>query len=76
MTDQEKQEITTIFTNVLAAHDKTCPYGIDAATATTLKEFADAIREGKKNARKAFITLAIGAICTAIFAGVKELLNK
>jgi len=76
MTEQDKQEIAEIMADVLATHDRGCPNGIDAETAATLKAFAESVRTGKKTALKAFITLAIGAICAAIVAGAKELFNK
>ena len=76
MTEQEKTEIAEVFARVLAEHPIGCPNGIDAETAATLKSFAEAVRSGKKTALKAFITLAIGAICAALIAGAKELFNK
>jgi hypothetical protein len=76
MTTEEKQEIAVILGDVLAAHDRRCPNGIDADTASTLKSFADAVRSGKKTAYKAFITLAIGALCAAFLAGIREIFNK
>ena len=44
MTNEEKQEIAVILGDVLAAHDRRCPNGIDADTASTLKSFAEAVR--------------------------------
>ena len=76
MTEQDKREIAAILTDVLAANTPGCPNGIDPETAATLKSFAEAVKSGRKTAYKAFITLAIGAFCAAIFAGVKELLHK
>jgi len=76
MSDEEKQELRALLTEVLAKHSPGCPNGIDAETAATLKSFAEAVRSGKKTALKAFITLAIGAICAALIAGAKELFNK
>ena len=76
MTEQDKQEIAAILADVLAAHSPGCPNGIGPETAATLKSFAEAVKSGRKTAYKAFITLAIGAFCAAIFAGVKELFNK
>ena len=76
MTDEDRQEIAAIMADVLDAHSPGCPNGIDADTAATLKSFAEAVKSGRKTAYKAFITLAIGAFCAAIFAGVKELFNK
>ena len=76
MTEQDKQEIAAILTEVLAAHSPGCPNGIDSETAATLKSFAEAVKSGRKTAYKAFISLAIGALCAAVFAGVKELFDK
>jgi len=75
MTEQEKQEIAAILAGVLESHSG-CPNGITPETAETLKNFAEAVRTGKKTALKAFITLAIGAICAAIVAGAREIFNK
>ena len=72
MTNEEKQEIAVILGDVLAAHDRRCPNGIDADTASTLKSFAEAVRSGKKTAYKAFITLAIGALCAVTLFLVRE----
>ena len=41
-----------------------------------MRSFADAVKTGKKAAMKAFITLSVGALITAICAGIKEFLNK
>ena len=76
MTDQDKNEIAAIFTDILASYDHGCPNGIDAKTANTLRMLAEAFQTGRKTAMKAFVTLAIGAICAALFAGVKELFSK
>lgn len=53
-----------------------CPLGIDGLTVETMKQFAEAIHSGKKAAMKAFVTLAVGALCAAVAAGIKELFNK
>ena len=76
MTEQEKQEIAAILGEVLDSHERVCPNGIDADTASTLKSFAEAVRSGKKTAYKAVITLAIGALCAAFLAGIREIFNK
>lgn len=76
MTEEDKQEIASILAEVLDEHSPGCPNGIDAATAATLKSFAEAVKSGRKTAYKAFVTLAIGAFCAAVFAGVRELFNK
>lgn len=76
MTEEDKQEIASIFIEVLESHGPACPNGIDAGTAATLKSFAKAVESGRKTAYKAFITLAIGALCAAIYAGTRELFNQ
>ena len=73
MTEQEKTEIAEVFARVLAEHPIGCPNGIDAKTAETLKNFAQALQTGQKTALKAIVTLIVGAICTALGIGVKEL---
>ena len=75
MTDQDKKDIAEIVSKVLDQHSG-CPNGIDSETAETLKNFAKAIQTGQKTAIKAFVTLAIGALCAALIAGAKELLKK
>lgn len=76
MNDKDKQEIAAIFQDVLAKNPQGCPNGIDAATAATLKEFADALREGKKTIRKTIIAALATTILGAIILGIKELINK
>jgi hypothetical protein len=73
MTEQDKQEVGAILTAVLEQHPIGCPNGIDAKTAETLKNFAQALQTGQKTALKAIVTLIVGAICTALGIGVKEL---
>ena len=73
MNDKDKQEIAAIFKEVLAAQPQGCPNGIDAATAATLKELADALREGKKTIRKTIIAALATTILGAIILGIKEL---
>ena len=76
MTDQDKNEIAAIFTDILTSYDHGCPNGIDAKTANTLRSLAEAFQTGRKTAMKAFVTLVIGAVFAAILAGMKELFNK
>ena len=76
MTEEDKQEIAAIFIDVLESHGPCGPHGIDADTAATLKSFAHAVRSGRKTAYKAIVTLAIGAICAAVLAGVKDIFNR
>ena len=76
MTDQDKNEIAAIFTDILASYEHGCPNGIDAKTADTLRSLAEAFQTGRRTALKAFVTLAIGAVCAAALAGVKEIFNR
>ena len=76
MTDKDKQEIADILTSVLASQPQGCPNGIDAGTAAMLKDFADALREGKKTIRKTIIAALATTILGAIILGIKELFNK
>ena len=76
MTEEDKQEIAAIFIDVLESHGPCCPNGIDADSAATLKSFARAVRSGRKTADKAFVTLVIGALCAALYAGARELFNQ
>ena len=76
MTDQDKNEIAAIFTDILTSYDHGCPNGIDAKTAKTLRSLAEAFQTGRKTAMKAFVTLVIGAVFAAILAGMKDLFNK
>ena len=76
MTDQDKNEIAAIFTDILASYEHGCPNGIDAKTADTLRSLAEAFQTGRRTALKAFVTLAIGAVCAAVLAGVKEVFNR
>ncbi len=76
MTDQDKDEIAAIFTDILASYDNGCPNGIDAKTADTLRTLAEAFQTGRKTALKAFVTLVIGAVCAALLAGMKEMFSK
>ena len=76
MTDQDKNEIAAIFTDILASYDHGCPNGIDANTADTLRSLAEAFQMGRKTAMKAFITLVIGAVCAALLAGMRDLFDR
>ena len=76
MTDQDKNEIAAIFTDILTSYDHGCPNGIDAKTANTLRSLAEAFQTGRKTAMKAFVTLVIGEVFAAILAGMKDLFNK
>ena len=76
MTEEDTQEIAAIFLDVLESHGPCCPHGIDADAAATLKSFARAVKSGRKTAYKAFVTLVIGALCAALYAGARELFNQ
>ena len=76
MTEEEKTELRSLLAEAFAQHPGGCPNGIDAETANTLKAFAKSIKDGQKTAVKAFVTLAIGAICAAVAAGIKEIFNR
>ena len=85
MTEEEKQDIADIVVKAMIEREKVeqaqcaghaCPLGFDAATVETMRSFAEAVKTGKKAAVIAFITLGVGALCSAVFAGIKELLGK
>lgn len=82
MTKEDIEKITTAVIAAMKEHEKEegekhiCPLGIDALTVETMKQFAEAIHSGKKAAMKAFITLAVGALLTALYTGLKEFFNK
>ena len=76
MTEEEKNELAALIDAAFARHPPVCPNGIDVETAATLKSFAEAVRSGRKTAYKALVSLAIGAICAAVLAGIRELFNK
>ena len=85
MTEEEKQDIADIVVKAMIEREKVeqaqcaghaCPLGFDAATVETMRSFAEAIHTGKKAAMKAFITLAVGALLTALYTGLKEFFNK
>ncbi len=75
MNDKDKQEIAAIFREVLAQNPQGCPNGIDAATAEQLKDFAEALREGKKTMRKTIIAAIATMILGALVLGIKELIK-
>ncbi|MBQ7732084.1 MAG: hypothetical protein IJT68_09630 [Lentisphaeria bacterium] len=78
MTTEEKKEIADIVIQAMTqgpCNTHSCPL-FDAETIAVMRSFADAVKTGKKAAMKAFITLSVGALITAICAGIKEFLNK
>ena len=76
MTEKDKQELTEVINNALAAHQCNCPLGFDEDAARVLNNFAKALQQGQKTALKAIVTLTIGAIVYAFYEGVKLFLNK
>ena len=85
MTDKDKQEIAEIVVKAMIEQEKaeqaqcgghSCTLGFDAATVETMRSFAEAVKTGKKAAVIAFITLSVGALCSAVVAGIKELISK
>ena len=83
MTEKDKQDIAEIVAKAMIEREKqeqcaghACPLGIDAATVETIRSFAEAIHSVTKAAMKAFITLAVGALLTALYTGLKEFFNK
>ena len=82
MTEEDIKNLTAAVIVALNKRDEEegakhiCPLGIDALTVETMKQFAEAINSGKKAAMKAFITLAVGALLTALYTGLKEFFNK
>lgn len=82
MTDKDKNDIAEIVIQAMMQRDQqepcnthSCPL-FDVETIAVMRSFADALKTGKKAAMKAFITLSVGALITAICAGIKEFLNK
>ena len=76
MTDKDKQEIGDILAGVLKHNLATCPNGIDQETAELLKEFAKAVKDGKKTVQKTIITAIITAILGSIVIGIREFLSR
>ena len=76
MTEKDRTEFKMAVLEALKEQEHSCPLGIDADTAATMKSFADAIKLGRKTAYKAFIILAVGALVSALYAGIKELIHK
>jgi len=85
MTEKEKQDIAEIVVKAMIEREKqeqaqcaghACPLGFDAATVETMRSFAEAVKTGKKAAVIAFITLSVGALCSAVAAGIKEFFSK
>ena len=76
MTDKDKQEIAEILTGVLQKNVAKCPNGIDQETAELLKEFAKAVKDGKKTVQKTIITAIITASLGSIVIGIREFLSR
>ena len=56
MTEKDKQELTEVINNALAAHRCNCPLGFDEDEARVLNNFAKALQQGQKTALKAVVT--------------------
>ena len=76
MTEKDRNEIKAAMVEALKEQEHVCPLGIDSETADAMRKFAEAIKLGRKTAYKAFIILAVGALVSALFAGIKELIHK
>ena len=76
MTAQEKNEIAAIFTSVLKNNVPTCPNGIDRETAELLKEFAEAVKNGKKTVYKTILAAIATAILGSIVIGIREFFSR
>ncbi|MFA7186465.1 MAG: hypothetical protein WC082_16300 [Victivallales bacterium] len=78
MTRQEKIEIAKLVAwEVSQTH--TCPHGIDADTAASLKEFAETWNSGKKTALITFVAGVVAGLGTLVTLGIvkkMELLFK
>ena len=76
MTEKDRTEFKLAVIEALKEQEHICPLGIDAETADAMRKFAEAIKLGRKTAYKAFIILAVGALVSALFAGIKEIIHK
>lgn len=76
MTIEEKEELAALIDAAFARHVPSCPNGIDAETAATLKAFAEAVRSGKKTVYKTVMAAVATAILGAIVLGVRDFFNK
>lgn len=76
MTEKDKQELTEVINNALAAHQCNCPLGFDEDVAKTLNDFASMLQQGRKAALKTIIMVVITAVAYAFYEGVKLFLNK
>jgi len=82
MNDKDKKEIAALAADIVVQilqdkeHAHVCPIGLDAQTVDAMKNFANALNLGKKTAYKAIIILLVGAIASALYAGIQELIHK
>ena len=76
MNDKDKLEIAAIFREVLAAQPQGCPNGIDRETAELLKEFAEAVKNGKKTVYKTILAAIATAILGSIVIGIREFFSR
>lgn len=76
MNDKDKADIAAIFEDILAQHAPACPHGIDAETAASLKQFAEAVRIGKKTIYKTIVGAIATALIGAFVLGLVELFKK
>ena len=76
MTNEEKEELAAIIDAAFARHTPSCPNGINAETAATLKAFAEAVRSGKKTVYKTVLAAVATAILGTIVLGVRVFFNK
>ena len=69
MTQKEKIEIAKIVAWEVS-QSASCPHGIDAETAASLKEFSETWRSGKKTALVTFVAGIIAGIGTLVTFGI------
>ncbi len=74
MTRQEKIEIAKLVAWEVT-QTQSCPHGIDADTAASLKEFAETWRSGKKTALITFVAGIIAGLGTLIALGIVKKLE-
>ena len=82
MNEKDKSEIAALAAEIAAKiikeQEKThvCPIGLDPSSVESIKNLANASNLGKKTAYKAIIILLVGAIASALYAGIQELIHK
>lgn len=75
MTETEKREIAAIIREELRESGG-CSLGINKATAAELISFADTWKTCRRYAIGAVVTVAIGGMLAALWAGAKSLLTE